>query len=180
MDPLTNLATFGGGCFWCTEAIFKQLHGVSNVTSGYAGGNIPNPTYEQVCSHATGHAEVIQLTFDPAVISYEQLLEVFFLTHDPTQIDRQGNDVGEQYRSVIFYHDEIQQKTATAVKGRIEAAGVFDDQIATAIVPLETFYPAEKYHQDYFAKNPNQPYCQAIINPKLAKFRKKFSALLKS
>jgi peptide-methionine (S)-S-oxide reductase len=173
-------ATFGGGCFWCTEAIFRQLRGVIKVVSGYAGGTTPNPTYEQVCDHTTGHVEVVRIEYDPRIISYEQLVEVFFLTHDPTQINRQGNDVGEQYRSVIFYLDAVQRQTAEAVKERIETEGVFSDRIATVIVPFKKFCPAESFHQDYFAKNPEQPYCQAVINPKLAKFRKKFAALLKT
>lgn len=149
------------------------------MTSGYSGGDVPQPTYEQVCRHSTGHAEVVQVEFDPKVISYEQLLEVFFSMHDPTQMNRQGNDIGEQYRSVIFYHNDEQRKVMEAVKERIEQELVYDDRIVTEIVPLERFYPAENEHQNYFAKNPDQPYCQAVINPKLAKFRKKFSRLLK-
>ncbi len=179
MVATSELATFGAGCFWCTEALFKQLRGVERVTSGYSGGRMPNPTYEQVCSHATGHAEAVQIRFNPAVITYQQLVEVFFLTHDPTQMNRQGNDIGEQYRSVIFYHDEHQRRIAEAVRQRIERKQIFDEPVVTAIVPLKNFYPAENEHQDFFAKNPEQPYCQAVIGPKLAKFRKKFARLLR-
>ncbi|MBI4426441.1 MAG: peptide-methionine (S)-S-oxide reductase MsrA [Candidatus Kerfeldbacteria bacterium] len=174
------LATFGAGCFWCSEAIFKQLRGVTAVISGYAGGSMPNPTYEQVCSDQTGHAEVIQIEFDPEIISYQQLVEVFFLTHDPTQLNRQDNDVGAQYRSVIFYHHEAQQAAAEAVKQKIEAEGIYDRPLVTEIVPFDQFYPAENYHQNYFANNPDQPYCQTVISPKVAKFRKKFISILKS
>lgn len=175
-----EIATFGSGCFWCTEAIFLDLKGVTKVTSGYAGGVTPNPSYEQVCSGTTGHAEVVQIEFDPGVISYEQLLEVFFLTHNPTTLNRQGNDVGTQYRSVVFYHDEAQQVAAKKVKERITTANAFDAPIVTAIEPFKNFYPAEDYHQNYFAKNPNQPYCQVMIDPKVAKFRQKFFHLLKN
>ncbi len=169
---------FGGGCFWCTEAVFKQLKGVTDVTSGYAGGQVEHPSYEQVSSGHTGHVEVVKVVFDPAVVSYEQLLEVFFLTHDPTQVNRQGNDVGEQYRTVIFTQNDTQRQQAETVKSRIDREKVYDRPIATAIEPLTSFYPAEDYHQDYFEKNPDQPYCQAVINPKVAKLRKKFSHLL--
>lgn len=172
-------ATFGGGCFWCTEAIFKELKGVTKVSSGYAGGSIPNPTYEQVCNGNTGHAEVIQIEFDPTQISYEQLVEVFFATHDPTTMNRQGNDVGEQYRSVIFYHDTTQKLAAEQVKIQVDQEKVYDRPIVTAVQPFENYYPAETYHQNYYANNAEQPYCQAVINPKLAKFRKRFAALRK-
>jgi len=172
-------ATFGGGCFWCTEAIFKNLKGVSKVTSGYAGGKLPNPTYEQVSRGRTGHAEVIQVDFDPAVIAYEKLLEIYFLTHNPTTMNRQGHDVGEQYRSVIFAHDEGQQQVAEQVRARIESEHVYDQPIVTDIKPAATFYEAEAYHQDYFEKNPDQPYCNAVISPKVAKYRKQFAALWK-
>jgi peptide-methionine (S)-S-oxide reductase len=177
MDNTSQLATFGSGCFWCGEALFKELRGVVKVTSGYAGGTTPSPNYEAVCSGSTGHAEVNQIAFDSAVISYDQLVEVFFLTHDPTQLNRQGNDVGTQYRSVIFYHNDSQRRIAESMKARLEAEGVFDQPIVTAIEPFTTFYPAESYHQNYYANHPDQAYCQAVINPKLAKFRLRFSAL---
>lgn len=173
------IATFGSGCFWCSEALFKDLRGVVSVISGYAGGRTPAPTYEQVCSGTTGHAEVIQITYDPSVITYEQLVEVFFLTHDPTTLNRQGNDIGEQYRSVIFTQDETQRATAERVKARIETDQVYDRPIVTQILPAGPFYQAEKYHQDYYANNPDQGYCQMIIDPKVAKFRKRFANLLR-
>lgn len=173
-------ATFGSGCFWCTEAIFKDVRGVSRVTSGYCGGEKPNPTYEDVCTGATGHAEVVQLDFDPGQVTYEQLVELFFLTHDPTQRNRQGNDIGTQYRSIIFAHDQGQAATARAVIRRFEQEKLFDRPIITEVVPSAEFFPAESYHQDYFAKNPDQPYCTAIISPKVAKFRRRFAALLRS
>lgn len=176
----TQLATFGSGCFWCTEAIFKDLRGVVKVTSGYSGGINANPTYDQVSTGGTGHAEAVQVEFDPSVISFEQLAEVFFLTHDPTQLNRQGNDVGDQYRSVIFTHDPGQQQQAASVMARIQAEGVYDKPIVTQIVPYTNFFPAEDYHQNYFENNPEQPYCQVVINPKVAKFRKKFAALRKN
>lgn len=176
----THIATFGSGCFWCGQALFKNLSGVTEVVVGYAGGKNPNPTYEQVCSGNTGHAEVFQVTFDPSVITYKQLVEVFFLTHDPTQMNRQGNDVGEQYRSVIFYHDDEQKTIAEGVKFGLEEEKIFDRPIVTQIVPAKEFYPAESYHQDYYAKNPEAGYCQMVIDPKVAKFRKKFFSLLKS
>lgn len=172
-------ATFGGGCFWCTEALFKPLRGIIEVYPGYAGGHVPNPTYEAVCSQTTGHAEVIRVRFDPQAISYETLVEYFFLTHDPTTPNRQGNDIGPQYRSVIFYHSEAQKQTAEAVKARLEAQRVFSAPIVTAIEPLTTFYPAEKYHWDYFARNPAKPYCSYVIAPKVQKAREKFRALLR-
>ncbi len=175
-----EIATFGSGCFWCSEAIFLDLRGVQRVTSGYAGGAMPNPSYEQVCSETTGHAEVVQIEFNPAVISYEQLLEVFFLTHNPTTLNRQGNDVGTQYRSVIFYHDHQQQSVAETVLKKINAEKIYDAPIVTTIESFTNFYPAEDYHQQYFAKNPDQPYCQVVIDPKVAKFRKKFSQLRKA
>ena len=175
-----EIATFGSGCFWCSEAIFLDLRGVQRVTSGYAGGAMPNPSYEQVCSGTTGHAEVVQIEFNPAVISYEQLLEVFFLTHNPTTLNRQGNDVGTQYRSVIFYHDHQQQSVAETVLKKINAEKIYDAPIVTTIESFTNFYPAEDYHQQYFAKNPDQPYCQVVIDPKVAKFRKKFSQLRKA
>ena len=165
-----QLATFGGGCFWCTEAVFETQEGVKSVTSGYAGGKVPNPSYKQVCSGETGHAEVIQIQFDPAKISYEKLLEVFWKAHDPTTMNRQGADTGTQYRSVIFYHDDIQRKTAE--KSKQDAQNRFDSPIVTELAPLTKFYPAEDYHQDYFRRNPNAPYCAVVIRPKLQKLKK--------
>lgn len=172
-----KLATFGGGCFWCTEALFKELKGVSKVVSGYSGGNIKDPAYHEVSEGNTGHAESIQITFDPKIIPFEKLLEVFFLTHNPTTPDRQGSDIGSQYRSVIFYHDEEQKKASEKIKKKVEEEKVYDVPIVTELLPYENFYPAESYHQDYFDKNPDQPYCQFVISPKLAKFRQKFSHL---
>jgi peptide-methionine (S)-S-oxide reductase len=183
-------ATFGGGCFWCTEAVFQQLAGVHSVVSGYAGGRQASPTYEQVCTGTTGHAEVIQVTFDPQAISYADLLEAFFHTHDPTTLNRQGNDAGTQYRSVIFYHDDEQRRTAEEVKVRLDKAGDFDDRlyvlegdfddrIVTEIAPFTAFYPAEGYHQNYYQDNPGQGYCRVIIGPKMAKFRQQFAEKLK-
>lgn len=163
----TEKATFGGGCFWCTEAVFEKLDGVISVTSGYAGGHTPNPTYKQVCTGETGHAEVVQIEFDPARITYEQLLQVFWLAHDPTTPNRQGADVGTQYRSIILYHDEAQRQAAERSKD--EAQKHFSRPIVTEIVPLKAFYPAEHYHQDFFRNNPRQVYCQAVIAPKLKK-----------
>jgi len=174
----TETATFGGGCFWCTEAVFQQLRGVKSVVSGYAGGSVPQPTYEQVCSKKTGHAEVIQVVFDPGQISYADLLEVFFHTHDPTTVDRQGNDTGPQYRSVIFYHTDAQRRTAEDVKGRLQAAGAFGAPIVTQIESLKEFWPAEGYHQNYFAANPRQPYCSYVIAPKVEKLRKTYAEKL--
>jgi peptide-methionine (S)-S-oxide reductase len=171
---MSEVATLGGGCFWCVEAVFKQLKGIEKVVSGYSGGHRPNPTYEQVCTGATGHAEVAQITFDPDVISYRDVLGVFFATHDPTQLNRQGNDIGTQYRSVVFYHSPEQLATAKEVIAELERENVFDRPIVTELKRLETFYPAETYHQDYFARNPNQPYCAAVIAPKVAKMRKAY------
>ncbi len=168
------VATLGGGCFWCLEAIFAEFDGVRRVVPGYAGGTLPNPTYEQVCTDTTGHAEVVQITFDPAVISYRDLLEVFFAIHDPTTPNRQGADVGTQYRSIILYHDLQQKETAAQMIAALEAAGVWPDPIVTQLVPLEAFYPAEAYHHDYYRRNSNQPYCRFVIAPKLAKARKQF------
>jgi peptide-methionine (S)-S-oxide reductase len=165
-------ATVGGGCFWCTEAVFQNLRGVQDVKSGYAGGHVENPTYEQVCTARTGHAEVIQITYDPAVISYQDLLEVFFTTHDPTTPNRQGNDVGPQYRSVIFYHDAEQERIAREVIKSVNDRKIWNRPIVTEVSPLPVFYPAEAYHDDYFARNPGQPYCQVIIEPKVAQLRK--------
>ena len=174
-ESTLRTATFGSGCFWCTEAVFQQLKGVASVTSGYAGGEVPNPTYEQVCSGQTGHAEVIRVEYDPEVVDYETLLEVFWKTHDPTTLNRQGNDIGTQYRSVVMFHDEDQQKLAEHYKQKLEDAGVFSDPIVTEIVPAATFYAAEKYHQNYFNQNQNQPYCQVMIAPKLKKLEAVFA-----
>jgi peptide-methionine (S)-S-oxide reductase len=179
-EPSTvQLATFGAGCFWCVEAVFQELAGVVSVESGYAGGFVENPSYEAVCSGQTGHAEVCQIKFDPKVISYDQLLEVFWQTHDPTTLNRQGADTGTQYRSVIFYHDQQQRELAEAYKKRLDQSGAWDKPIVTEISPASTFYKAEGYHQDYFSNNPNQPYCAFSIRPKLDKFRKAFKDKLK-
>ncbi|HHV93139.1 MAG TPA: peptide-methionine (S)-S-oxide reductase MsrA [Firmicutes bacterium] len=178
--PGTETATLAGGCFWCLEAVFESLRGVSSVIPGFAGGTTVNPTYEEVCTGTTGHAEVVQITFDPAVISYRDLLEVFFSIHDPTTLNRQGPDVGTQYRSAIFYHTEEQRQMAEAVIAELEASKVFDLPIVTEVVPLTAFYPAEDYHENYYNLNPNQPYCRTVIAPKIAKFRKKFQDRLKA
>jgi len=175
-----EVATLGGGCFWCLEAVFEQLRGVEQVVSGYAGGTVPHPTYEQVCSGTTGHAEVVQITFDPDVISYRELLEVFFTIHDPTTPNRQGPDVGTQYRSVIFTHSPAQQATAEEVIAALTAARVFPDPIVTEVRPLEAFYPAEPYHQQYYRRHPEQAYCRLVIAPKVAKVRKAFLDRLKA
>ena len=167
-------ATLGGGCFWCTEAVFQELEGVAFVVSGYAGGEDPDPTYREVCSGTTGHAEVVQVSFEPAVVSYREVLEVFFATHDPTTLDQQGADIGSQYRSVIFYHSSEQKLLAEELIADLDAADVFDSPIVTEIAALEEFHPAEEYHQDYYRRNPEQGYCQVIIDPKLAKFRSMF------
>lgn len=172
-------ATLGGGCFWCLEPIYDALRGVVDVVSGYSGGHVPHPTYEQVCTGRTGHAEVVQITFDPAVITYRELLEVFFTIHDPTTLNRQGADVGPQYRSVIFYHSPEQRATAEDVIAELERQGVWDDPIVTELVPFEVFYPAEDYHQQYFERNPFQGYCRVVIAPKVAKFRQRYLARLK-
>lgn len=171
---MSELATFGGGCFWCLDAAFRQLRGVEKVVSGYAGGKRPNPTYDQVCSGATGHAEVIQISFDPNIISYRDLLGVLFSIHDPTTLNRQGGDEGTQYRSVIFYHSSEQLAAVKEVIGELEREKVWGDPVVTEIAPFSVFYPAEGYHQDYFNKNPNQPYCAAIIAPKVSKLRKAY------
>ena len=171
--------TFGSGCFWCTEAMFQQLKGVSSVVSGYSGGHVENPSYEQVCTGRTGHAEVCQIQFDPELIPFEELLDVFFSTHDPTTLNRQGNDVGTQYRSVIFYHSERQKQIAERVKAELGESGTWKNPIVTEIVPFKKFYPAEDYHQNYFRNNPNQGYCRLVISPKLDKFQKVFKLKLK-
>ena len=166
-------ATFAGGCFWCLDAAYRRLRGVKSVVSGYAGGDVANPSYEAVCTGRTGHAEVVQVEFDPTEVSYRDLLEVFFGIHDPTTLNRQGHDVGTQYRSAIFPHDAEQERVAREVIGELEAEHTFDAPIVTTIEPLGTFYPAEKYHQDYYDRNPHQPYCAAVISPKIAKLRRK-------
>jgi methionine-S-sulfoxide reductase len=171
-------ATFANGCFWCTEAVFQQLRGVKSVVSGYSGGSKLNPTYEEVSSGRTGHAEVIQIQYDPAVISFDDLLKVFWQTHDPTTLNRQGHDVGTQYRSAVFYHTDAQRQTAEQYKQQLDASGTFRSPIVTEITKFEKFYPAEQYHQKYYELNPNQGYCQAIIRPKVEKFRKDFKPLL--
>jgi peptide-methionine (S)-S-oxide reductase len=172
-------ATLGGGCFWCLEAVFEQLEGVTSVVSGYAGGKVPNPSYEQVCTGTTGHAEVVQITFDPGKIAYRELLEVFFTIHDPTTLNRQGVDVGTQYRSVIFYHSPEQERTAREVIEELEASAVWENPIVTEVKEFQEFYPAEDYHQHYYQRNRAQPYCQGVITPKLAKLRQKWIARLK-
>jgi len=172
-------ATFGGGCFWCTEAVYAELKGVKSVTSGYTNGKVPNPTYKDVCTGLTGHAEAIEIEYDPQAVSFEKLLEVFFATHDPTTLNRQGADVGTQYRSGVFYHDDEQKRIAEEVIGKLDAARVFPGKIVTEVTKAGTFYPAEDYHQDFFAKNPNQPYCRAVASPKVEKVRKAFKDLVK-
>lgn len=174
------MVMLAGGCFWCTEAIFQRLKGVSNVVSGYSGGEKEKPTYSEVSNESTGHAETIQITFDPQIISFEKLLEVFFKLHDPTTVNQQGNDVGSQYRSVIFYHDQKQKETADRVKQEIEKSGIYRDPIVTEVIPFKNFYKAEDYHQDYYNKNKNYPYCQAIIDPKIKKLFKEFPQQTKS
>ena len=172
-------ATLAGGCFWCLEAVYDQMNGVLSVESGYMGGPTSNPSYEAVCTGRTGHAEVVRITFDPTVVSYRELLEVFFVIHDPTQLNRQGNDVGTQYRSAIFYHSPEQKAVAEQVIAGFTKEKVFDQPIVTQVVPTEPFYIAEDYHQEYFARNPTQGYCMAVVNPKVAKFRKHFAEKMK-
>lgn len=173
-------ATLGGGCFWCLEAVYQELEGVTQIVSGYAGGHVVDPSYEEVCGKQTGHAEVVQVTFEPARVSYREVLEVFFTIHDPTTPNRQGNDVGPQYRSVIFYHDEAQRATAQAIIAELGSDGTFPAPIVTEVLPLPVFYPAEGYHQDYYRQHSSQPYCAFVISPKLAKFRAKFAARRKA
>ena len=182
MSTNNNLeeATFANGCFWCTEAVFQQLNGVEKVISGYTGGTVENPTYEEVCNKKTGHAEALQITYDPNKISYDELLEVFWKTHDPTSMDRQGNDVGPQYRSIIFYQNEEQKEKAIAYKKELDVSGAFDAPIVTFIQPLTVFYPAENMHSNYYQNHPTQPYCYFVIKPKLDKLKKVFSDKLKS
>jgi peptide-methionine (S)-S-oxide reductase len=179
MTNKMEVTTLGAGCFWCIEAVFQGLKGVEKVVSGYTGGTVPNPTYRQVCTGRTGHAEVAQITFDPDVISFEEILYVFWRTHDPTTLNRQGADVGTQYRSAIFYHDEVQKAIAEESLAETEASGLWPNPIVTEIAPLPEFYEAEDYHQNYFSDNPNQPYCRAVIDPKVRKFRKEFASKLK-
>ncbi len=179
MSTKTEVATLAGGCFWCLEAVFEQLRGVQSVVSGYAGGQVPNPTYHQVCSGTTGHAEVVQVTFDPQALSYRELLEAFFTIHDPTTLDRQGPDEGTQYRSAVFYHTPEQQATAQKVMADLTAARLWKQPLVTEVAPLQAFYPAEDCHREYYRRNTYQPYCQVIIEPKVAKFRKQYLAKLK-
>jgi peptide-methionine (S)-S-oxide reductase len=174
-----EIATLGGGCFWCTEAVFLELRGVTAVSPGYAGGAKVDPTYEEVCGGRTGHAEVVQVTFDPSVLSFHDLLSIFFTVHDPTTLDRQGADVGTQYRSVVLYHDARQQSIAEETIREVDSSRIWGGKLVTQVVPFTVFYPAEEYHRDYFRRNPGQGYCRAIIAPKVAKFRKKFVDRLK-
>jgi peptide-methionine (S)-S-oxide reductase len=178
MDKKEEVATLGGGCFWCLEAVFEQLRGVKKVESGYAGGHVSRPSYQAVCTGSTGHAEVVQITFDPAVVSFREVLEVFFGIHDPTTLNRQGADVGTQYRSAIFYHTPEQKQGAEQLIAELNQAGIWRSPIVTEVVPFQAFYRAEDYHQGYFRGNPGQPYCQAVVAPKVAKFRKQFAAKL--
>jgi peptide-methionine (S)-S-oxide reductase len=180
MENKSEKATFAGGCFWCTEAIFKRIKGVLSVMSGYSGGAMNNPDYETVSSGSTGHAEAIQIEFDPHVIPYEKLVEIFFHLHDPTTLNQQGNDVGTQYRSIIFYHNEEQKKTAEKVRQQIEDEHVYQNKIVTELIPFENFYKAEEYHQDFYAKNPDYGYCKVIIDPKIKKLLREFKEEVKT
>jgi methionine-S-sulfoxide reductase len=177
--PAIEIATLGSGCFWCTEAVYLSVKGVKEVVSGYCGGKVKNPTYREVCSGLTGHAEVVQVKFDPTVISYSEILEIFWNTHDPTTLNRQGADEGTQYRSVVFYHSEGQRQTAESYKAQLDKSGVYRNKIVTEITPVATFYKAEDYHQNYFALNPEQGYCQYVIRPKVDKFKKQYASKLK-
>ena len=179
ITPTNKSAVFGGGCFWCTEAVFLMLRGVKSVEPGYAGGTVPNPTYDQVCGGGTGHAEAVRIEYDPAEVAFEDLLTVFFATHDATTLNRQGNDVGTQYRSIVLYADDEQKQATESYIAELEKSSDVGDPIVTEIKPLEIFYPAENYHRDYYARNKEQPYCQAIISPKLKKAKEKFAELLK-
>lgn len=179
METQSETATFANGCFWCTEAVFQKLRGVEKVSSGYTGGHVENPTYEQVCNKDTGHAEALQIQYDPRQISFDELLEVFWKTHDPTTLNRQGNDVGPQYRSAIFYHDQEQKEKAEKYKKALDESAVFDAPIVTTIEPLTVFYPAENYHNNYYKNNPAQPYCYYVIKPKVDKLKKVFADKLK-
>ena len=178
MSQRTETATLGGGCFWCLEAIYQNVKGVSLVVSGYAGGSVDNPSYQAVCSGTTGHAEVMQITFDPDVISYDNILYIFWRMHDPTTPNRQGADVGTQYRSIIFYHDETQQEIAEHSRKQADASDLWDNAIVTEVVPLTRFYPAEDYHQNYYRNNPRQAYCTMVIDPKVDKFKKSFQDMM--
>lgn len=179
MEKRMKYATLGGGCFWCIEALYCDLKGVDRVVSGYAGGSVPNPTYQQVCQGNTGHAEVVQVQFDPKLISIQEIFRIFFMIHNPTTLNRQGGDVGTQYRSVIFYSDSEEQRIAKEILSEIESKNIWNNPIVTEIAPLETFYPAETYHQEYFKRNADQPYCIAVIEPKVSKFRKQYFDKLK-
>lgn len=179
MNNELAIATFGNGCFWCTEAIFQQLKGVESVYPGYTGGSIKNPSYREVCTGTTGHAEAIQIKYDPSVISYRELLDIFFYTHDPTTLNRQGNDVGTQYRSAIFYHNDDQKAAAEEIISQLTAEKVYDDPIVTEVAAMDVFYMAEDYHKNYYQNNKNQGYCRAVINPKLDKFMKKYGSKTK-
>lgn len=179
MTRQTEITTLGGGCFWCLEAVYDDLEGVLDVVSGYSGGKSPNPDYKSVCSGTTGHAEVVQVTFDPQVITFTEILEIFFSIHDPTTLNRQGADVGTQYRSEIFYHTETQKAIAEEVIANFKTEAIWPNPIVTEVTPLSRFYPAEDYHQEYFKNNPYQGYCMAVINPKVTKFRKKYADRLK-
>lgn len=179
MNDQLAVATFGNGCFWCTEAIFQQLKGVETVLPGYTGGQVKNPTYKEVCTGSTGHAEAIQITYDPEVITYRELLDVFFYTHDPTTLNRQGGDVGTQYRSAIFFHNKEQESDAKTIIAQLTEEGVYDDPIVTEVSPIDVFYQAEDYHRNYYNNNKNQGYCRAVINPKLDKFMKKYGSKTK-
>lgn len=172
-------ATFGSGCFWCSEAVFEDVKGVINVVSGYSGGKVINPSYREVCTGRTGHAEVVQIKYDPRIVSYQMLLNIFFKTHDPTSLNRQGADVGSQYRSVIFYHDENQEKLAKETIKKLDSSGVYDKKIVTQVEPFQNFYMADDYHQDYYKKHPEYGYCSVVISPKLKKFKENFSDMLK-
>lgn len=180
MTRQTEVATLAGGCFWCLEAVYDDLEGVLDVVSGYSGGHLPNPDYKSVCTGATGHAEVVQLTFDPEIIPFKEILEVFFSIHDPTTLNRQGADVGTQYRSAIYYHSDEQKEIAGQVIESLQAEGIYPNPIVTEVTPFDIFYPAEDYHQEYFKRNPYQGYCMAVISPKVSKFRKKFADRLKT
>ncbi len=180
MTTHNEIATLAGGCFWCLEAVYDQLRGVVKVDSGYAGGSLPDPTYQQVCTGSTGHAEVVQITFDPDVVAYRDLLNVFFTIHDPTTLNRQGADIGTQYRSAIYYHTPEQKAIAEDMIGQITREKLWDGAIVTELAPLDVFYPAEEYHRDYFERNPDQGYCQAVIAPKVSKFRKKYFEQLRA
>jgi peptide-methionine (S)-S-oxide reductase len=179
MNKSQEIITLGGGCFWCLEAVFSELRGVEDVVSGYSGGSVPDPSYQQICTGATGHAEVVQITFDPDIISFKELIEIFLTIHDPTTLDRQGADVGTQYRSVIFYRTKEQEKVAREVIKEFEVVKIWRAPIVTELAPFKVFYPAEAYHQEYFKRNPDQMYCSVVISPKLAKFRKRYLTKLK-